>query len=120
MNRQLDSVEESSPTLITVFSPDLSPKNRYLATLDSNAGATLWYWGSEQLSAAVCKHLNANLSRGEWQHYLRHEPYSRTCPNLPEGTNSSQSLFLPPTSGARGLAASTASAGRHGAVRNHP
>lgn len=53
-----------------------------LAIVAAN-GLYVYPWQPEALMQELCKRLDRNLSREEWQRQLPGEPYHRTCPNLP-------------------------------------
>ena len=89
LNQQAAILETAAAPSAALFSPD----NRYVFALYPEGDAAVWFWGAEQLSASLCKHLSLNLSREEWQHFLPGEPYRKTCPRLPEGTGHSEGIL---------------------------
>ena len=62
-----------------------SKDGRYLATAGNDNFATLWLWQPEDLISKACERLTRNLSTKEWQDYLGHIPYQKTCSHLPAG-----------------------------------
>ncbi len=78
------------PTGAFVHSIGFSPDGQYLATGAQDDDLTLWAWRTDDLIDRACRHLTRNLSRKEWQDFLRDIPYRPTCPNLPAEPDAKQ------------------------------
>jgi WD40 repeat protein len=68
-----------------VFDVAFSPNSRTIAAGGEDRTVRLWNVAPGALVAQACKVANRNLSRSEWERYLRDSSYNRTCANLPAG-----------------------------------
>ena len=60
-----------------------SADGKYVATASRDKTARVCLWRPEDLIAEASSRLTRNLTYQEWQRYFPHEPYRKTCPNLP-------------------------------------
>ena len=67
----------------SLYNVSVSPDGRQIATIDGGNIVTVWLWRMEDVIAEAQQRLTRNLTFEEWQHYFGHEPYRKTCPNLP-------------------------------------
>jgi WD40 repeat protein len=63
-----------------VFSPD----GRIMASVSGDGAVTLWGVDIESWKEHACRTANRSLTLLEWEQYLAHEPYRKTCPNVLE------------------------------------
>ena len=61
-----------------------SPDGTQLATGSDDHTVRVWPWRANDLIQIGCSVLSRNLTQNEWQEYLGDEPYQRTCLNLPD------------------------------------
>jgi hypothetical protein len=66
-----------------LYNVSVSPDGRQIATIDGGNIVTVWLWRMEDVVAEAQRRLTRNLTFEEWQRYFGHEPYRKTCPNLP-------------------------------------
>jgi len=66
-----------------VYTVAFSPDGIHLATGSWDGTARVWLVWPEDLMAEACSRLTRNMTPGEWNQYMGHEPYRKTCPNLP-------------------------------------
>ena len=60
-----------------------SPNGEILASGSHDKTIILWDINVHSWRARACRVANRNLTSAEWDRYMGHEPYRRTCANLP-------------------------------------
>jgi hypothetical protein len=68
-----------------VSSIAFSSDSRILRSVGYDSSVILWDVDIEPWKERACRIANRNLTRLEWAQYLEHEPYHKTCSNVPEG-----------------------------------
>ena len=67
-----------------VYSIAFSPDGKYVVSGSFDNTARVWEYLPEELIATACSHAVRNLTRAEWNTFIRDAlQYQAVCPNLP-------------------------------------